>query len=201
MNRSKRLFVCSRMLAMSVGALTACRADAGFRFTNFDVPPADNGGVQIFGINNNGTVAGVVFDAQSNQQGFTRTAAGLVTPFALPSNPGNNLVQTQIGGINDSEVVVGFRPTRPGIPGNPLLVFQNGVVTDQIPLPPEFGNTSVRGLNSSGVMAGSVNDLVARKARGYVRDAEGNFTEFDATPTTQGTVVSGINNHGTVIGV
>lgn len=199
----QRRLIVSLCLAATflIASLAVKEARADFVFTNFDGPPPNAGGVQLSGINNNGAILGVVLDANFNEQGFIRNAAGSITPFALPNGSVNDPFQTQLGGINDNDVVVGYLPTSPGLPGNPLLVFQNGVVTDRITLPPEFGGTSVRGINNAGVMAGSVNDLVAHKPRGYVRNTAGIFTKFDATPTTLFTAAQGINNNGTIVGV
>src|SRR5262249_41354368 len=142
MRSSKRLHPSVSMFTSTIVALVGGRAHAGFVFTNFNAPPPDAGGVQISGITNDATVLGVVFDADFNVQGFLRSAAGVLTPFALPNGSAAGPFQTQLGGINDNHVVVGYLPTFPGAHGNPLLVFQNGVVTEQIILPPEFGNST-----------------------------------------------------------
>lgn len=158
------------------------------------------GGFNLRAINDHGTVLGTAFDEGFNLRGFIRGADGEFLEFTLPNGSADERFQTQLGAMNDDEIVIGFLPTSPGLHGNPLLIFRDGAIDATIPLPPEFGGTSVRGLNDARVIAGTVNDIVARKPRGFIRDATGNFTKFEANPTTLFTEVEGINNAGVVIG-
>lgn len=186
--------------AIALGAVAADGVSADFAFDNFDGPLHSEGGFNLRAINNHGTALGTAFDATFNLRGFTRGADGSFFEFPLPNGSAGERFQTQLGAINDDNVVAMFLPTFPGVHGNPLLLFRNGVVDATIPLPPEFGTTIVRGLNNAGVIAGTVNDLEARKPLGFIRDAAGNFTKFGVNPTTLFTEVEGINNAGVVIG-
>ena len=191
---------CVRKLYVVTGILLAAQADAGLVFTNFDGPPPNDDGLSISGVNNHGVVIGAVFDADFNKRGFVGVPPGPFDEFALPVGDGHVFLQTQLGGINDADVAVAYTPTNPGVPGNPLLLFAQGSFTTLPALPDDFGGTSARGINNAGTIAGSFNDLVQFKPRGYVRDADGTYTRFDATPTTEFTSVSGINNNGVIVG-
>lgn len=188
------------VIAIALGTLSANRVAADFAFDNIDGPIHSEGGFNLRAINNHGTALGTAFDASFNLRGFTRSADGVFSEFTLPNGSAGERFQTTLGAINDNDVVAAFLPTFPGVHGNPLLLFRNGVVDATIPLPPEFGTTIVRGLNNAGVLAGTVNDLEARKPLGFIRDAAGNFTKFAVNPTTIFTEVEGINNAGVVIG-
>jgi hypothetical protein len=193
---SKRISVA----VFAIGTLTANRASADFAFCNFDGPLHTEGGFNLRAINNHGTALGTSFDESFNVRGFTRSADGTLLDFSLPNGSAGEGFQTQLGAINDDNVVAAYLPTVPRAHGNPLLLLRNGAIDATIPLPAEFGTTIVRGLSNAGVMAGTVNDLEARKPRGFVRNAAGNFTKFEANPTTIFTEVEGINNAGIVIG-
>ena len=201
LKRSKVSNVCIGLVAASVltGALAVSPAHAGFNFITVDGPAPNDGGSRLSGINNAGVVVGTGFDADFNEHGFIGTPDALVS-FAVPDASGSLQFQTILGGINDNDVVVGFTPVGPGQPGNPLVEFHDGNVIT-LPAPPDdFGNTIARSVNNAGVIAGTFNDLVNHKPRGFVRDATGNYTRFDVNPTTEFTSVAGISNNGTIIG-
>jgi len=188
------------ILAVVMGGVAAVPVEAGYVFTNFDGPPPNDKGTIVSGINNHGAVGGKVDDADFNETGFIGVPNGVLTPFGLPHGPGTDSLLTVLGGINDLGQVVGnSAPSTPGVPGEPIQLFQDGEMTP-LALPDDFGGTAPRGINNAGTIAGSFNDLIRHKARGFVRAATGEYTRFDATPTTLFTVVSGINNADTIVG-
>jgi hypothetical protein len=198
--RTVQIRITACVATIAFGALAANRASADFAFQNFAGPEHDEGGFNLRAINSHGTTLGTVFDADFNERGFTRGADGAFAVFSVPNGSAGDQFQTQLAAMNDDNVVAAYLPTVPFAHGNPLLLLRDGAILATVPLPPEFGATSVRGLNNAGVMAGTLNDLVAHKPRGFVRDRAGNFTKFDVNETTLFTEVEGINNFGTAIG-
>ena len=198
LNVTLRRHMLSLLACAGIFLVGAARAE--LVFTSFDGPPPNEDGLSISGINNQGVIIGAIFDAQFNKRGFVGQPPGPFAVFELPVGDGNTFFQTQLGGINDAGIAVAYTPVGPGIPGNPLLLFEHGGFTTLPALPADFGGTSARGINNAGVIAGAFNDLVQLKPRGFVRDAQGVYTRFDATPTTEFTLASGINNNGVVVG-
>lgn len=188
------------LTASAISLFSAGIAAADFHFVNFDGPTPNGGGLSLRAMNNEWTLIGAVFDADFNQRGYARTDFGVFSTFPLANGSSRDQFQTQLGAINDLDVIATYLPTVPGAPGNPPVLIHNGTVVATIPLPAEFGNTIVRGLTNAGVIAGTVNHLVARKPLGFVRDVQGHFTTFAVNETTLFTEVEGINRHLTVVG-
>lgn len=197
MHRAETMFRFSRA-ALLAGCTATAWAAAPLQVTKFGPPPPGDAGVQVIGLNNSGAVLGLIHGPQRASRAFIRAWDGGYTSFDLPNVDG--ALPLQLGGLNDSLVVVAARPAGPDAPGYPLLLLENGLVTRSLPLPLEFGSTIARGINKDGVIAGSVHDLETGRVRGFVRDAAGVYTTFDATPTALETQVTGLNNRGDIIG-
>jgi len=122
---------------------------------------------------------------------FARPALTKPVYTTLPAN-------TDVASINDSGVVVGVM----GVPPySGFIRTPDGVITTFAAAQNTLG-TFPAGINGSGVMTGFYADN-AVVIHGFVRDAGGTITAFDApgaSPNAGGTVPVGINAQGVITG-
>ena len=162
-------------------------------------------------------------NAGDPNQGFLLTLPGTYTPEDFPpssQNPvtGNQVLQTQLTGLNDKGVVVGyFYNTNNGVPVDNQFGFfeKNGVFTEvnNPNTPGLFGNpppdsgvlieNQLIGVNDHDIAVGFYNDA-SGDSHGYTYDIKtGKFSaNIDDPNALSGgsTVTAAINNKGTIVG-
>jgi uncharacterized membrane protein len=117
--------------------------------------------------------------------------------FELIDYPGT-VLNTQVFGINDRGNVVGNGDADPDT--YPFVyASKKGRFTDVAPLA-GYSRTAVLGINDSGVMVGSVDNLDETTTSGFIRDKKGNFTVFSHPDADLYTQARGVNNKGLVTG-
>ena len=136
----------SVILGLLLGGAKLAWADA-FTFAVINDPAATNG-TGAFGINDNGQIVGIAFDA-SSQQGFLTSDSGAsFTPINVPGAASTNAF-----GINNSGQIVGGAFGAGGTPGGFLTSDSGGTFT-RFDVPGGT-NTVATGINNSGVIVGS----------------------------------------------
>jgi len=187
-------------------ALNGPSADANGAFV-YDVrsrqftpiaPAAGYLGTALFGIAENGRIAGSVTDANFIESGFIRAKDGTYSVF---SHPGSTFTEPR--GINDKGIVVGYADTPEGLVTGFIHDPANGTFTDLIP----SCFTVAQGINSQGEVVGSAifvppfcpspdGSLAGRY--GWFRSRSGNVTFFQVNG--QSTAARGINEAGFITG-
>lgn len=120
---------------------------------------------------------------------ITRAEVQVDYQFELVDHPG--APDTQVWGINDQGNVVGNGNTN--VATLPFVyASKKGGFTDVAPM--DSADTSVFGINKSGVMVGSVDN------RAFIRDKNGNFTDFEHEDALTYTQFRGVNYEGLVTG-
>jgi hypothetical protein len=167
---------------------------SGGTFTAFGVPHAIE--TDAFTMNNNGVIAGQYFD-RKGYHGFVRTPDGVFDTFNIKvEHP-----IFEFGRLNDNDDLAGDY----GTPILPWVGFIRNAAGKMIFIrEPKAATgrdqgTQIRSINNSGVVAGQYfdsNNLV----HGFVRSADGKFTEFDPPGWAGDTEVSQINNNGDIVG-
>lgn len=167
---------------------------SGGTFTAFGVPHAIE--TDTYTINNNGAAAGQYFD-EKGYHGFVRAPDGTFDIFNIKvEHP-----VFEFGRLNDNGDLAGDY----GTPIEPWVGFIRdaaGKLTFIREPKASTGRdqgTQLRTINNSGVVAGQYfdsNNLV----HGFVRSADGTFTEFDPPGWAGDTEISQINNKGDIVG-
>ncbi len=202
-----------------------------YTFETFDDPAdisfAAMQGIPIFnnlmGINNEGLIAGFYGSGNAGDpnQGFLLTPEFLLTPpgtftaVDFPPTPQNPALQTQLTGLNDTGVVVGyFYNTNKGVPVDNQFGFyeKDGVFTEvnNPNTPGLFGNPSppsgvlienqLVGVNDLNIAVGFYNDA-SGNSHGYTYDIKtGKFSANIDDPSGVSTVTAAINNKGDIAG-
>jgi hypothetical protein len=144
---------------------------------------------QPLGLNNNGDVAGYFYDG-TTYHGFLRTADGTITTIDPPG-----YTRSEAEGINNEGVIVGaFEPGSHGYlrtPDGNFTIFDVPGAAETIP----------QAINDNGDVTGSAyfsSDL--NRPSGFIRTADGTFTLFDVPGDIAGTIPTGIDNGGGVVG-
>src|SRR5215471_8104761 len=167
--------------------------------TTFDAPGAGTGarqGTTAFGINPGGTITGFFRDTNNARHGFVRTSDGAITVFDAPAagtcsascGTIGNGQGTRAFAINPSGEITGFYTDNSGS-CHGYVRSPNGTFT-QIDAPdagtgpfPQGtfpSQITPMGINPQGVITGFYVDANSVQ-HGFVRDANGKITEFDAT--------------------
>ena len=191
-----------------------------FSFHTFDDPadhvvPTFN---NLLGINNEGLIAGFYGSGAMNDpnQGFLlRPSSNTFTAVDFPPSAQNPALQTQLTGLNDKGIVVGyFYNTNNGVPVDNQFGFfeKNGVFTEvNNPNTPGLnGNPSppmgvlienqLIGVNDHNIAVGFYNDA-SGNSHGYTYDINtGKFSANIDDPSGVSTVTAAINNHGDIAG-
>jgi hypothetical protein len=122
------------------------------------------------------------------------SASAPLAKIILLDPPGS--IFTELGGINGSGQVTGFYQISSGV-NHGFLRERDGTITSFDPT--GSANTLSIGINSSGTTTGYYHDT---HDYGFIRDAVGNFTTFDASVGGSGfgTYPVAINDSGEVVG-
>jgi hypothetical protein len=196
-----------------------------YRFETFD-DPADTSfaameGIPTFnnllGINNEGLIAGFYGSGNAGDpnQGFLLTPPGTFTAVDFPPTAQNPALQTQLTGLNDIGIVVGyFYNTNNGIPVDNQFGFyeKDGVFTEvnnpntpglfNNPKPPSgvLIENQLIGVNDLNIAVGFYNDA-SGNSHGYTYDINtGQFSANIDDPSGVSTVTAAINNEGDIAG-
>jgi hypothetical protein len=153
--------------------------------------------VEAFGINNSDTVSGYNDfqynnGANSTDQGFIQTAGGTDTYANGPSTPP---WQTYGYGINDSGVQTGFYKTSFGTYGYTF----DGTTLTTLADPGNPGSTFAYGINDSGEIVGYYT-APGGVLHGFLRAADGTYSNIDDPNGTHGTEPQAINSEGDIAG-
>jgi hypothetical protein len=177
------------------GSVVGSQAQAsGYRLTRIDGPAPNADGTHLAGINNRGVVAGLVFDASYNEQGFVGIPGHPFSTFGVPnSSVGFAPHQANLTGINANGQIVGYVP---GLASFLFEIDQGRLIT--FPVPTRLVHATARAINDANAIVGSFPN--GPKTSGYILDIHNNLTVIDATPQTTWTAATGINNSGTVVG-
>lgn len=190
-------------LSFLLGALPPVLASSvTFTFTPFNVPFTGSVGTGGVGINDIGQIVGEydVFDPTINDfvgHGFLRDAEGNYSKIDFPEAQDTNAKE-----INNQGQIVGrfFKPGT-GVHG---YLLSSGIFS-QIDVPfPNGIKTKARGINDAGMIVGTYIDttttpLSGSHERGFLRDADGNFSTIDF-PGVTFTHASKINDPGQIVG-
>jgi len=152
---------------------------SGGSFAQIDVPGAVGTGAN--GINNAGQIVGIFGNSTGGDHGFLYSG-GSFTQIDVPGALG-----TFAYGINDAGQIVGGFYDGTGTHG---LLYSGGNFT-QIDVP---GATSAYGMNDAGPLVG----VVYPGEHGFLYSG-GSFTQIDV-PGASGTLPSGINDAGQIVG-
>ena len=201
-----------------------------YSFKTFD-NPADTSfaameGIPTFtnllGINNKGLIAGFYGSGNAGDpnQGFLLKPPSTFTPGDFPPTSQNPALQTQLTGLNDKGIVVGyFYNTNNGVPVDNQFGFyeKDGVFTEvnNPNTPGLFNNPSPKqgvlienqliGVNDHNIAVGFYNDA-SGNSHGYTYDIKtGKFSANIDDPNANskapgGTVTAAINNKGDIAG-
>ena len=171
----------------------------------------------LLGINNEGLIAGFYGSGNPGDpnQGFLLTPSSTFTAMDFPPNSQNAAVQTQLTGLNDKGIVVGyFYNTNLGVPSDNQFGFfeKSGVFTEvnNPNTPGLFGNPAPQpgilienqliGVNDHNIAVGFYND-VSGNSHGYTYDINtGKFSANIDDPSGVSTVTAAINNKGDIAG-
>jgi hypothetical protein len=194
-----------------------------YSFETFDDPADPNTPTftNLLGINNKGLIAGFYGSGNAGDpnQGFLLTLPGTFTPEDFPSTLQNPALQTQLTGLNDKGIVVGyFYNTNNGVPVDNQFGFyeKDGVFTEvnNPNTPGLFNNPNPNkvlienqliGVNDHDIAVGFYNDAFGT-SRGYTYDIKtgkfsANINDPNANSTGPGgTVTAAIDNKGDIAG-
>jgi len=158
----------------------------------YDAPDSD-GYTVIIGVNKKGTFTGYYRDHQDHTHGFVQDAAGNFTSFVPPGGGG-----TWPRTIGDDGKVTGYYIHSGsggcGIIYGGFVRAPDGTITTF-----DVGNSAnPEGVNSLGVDGGDYSTDTCQ-VNGFLRQADGTTASF-TYPGSCCTYVSGMNEHGTIVG-
>jgi PEP-CTERM motif len=188
------------MLLTSAGIISGGAAPASAQSYQTLGNPADPSFNQLLGINDADTIAGYFGDGSVvPNNGYTFNPASHV--FTAENFPG--AVQTQVTGINNTPITVGFYVDQSG---DNIGFVSNGTkfISVADPLTPTTGPTvnQLLGVNDSGIAAGFYTDAAGNN-HGYLYSIATAAFEPVTLPTTFGaisTTVTDVNDLGTISG-
>jgi hypothetical protein len=195
-----------------------------YNFATFDDPADTNTPTftNLMGINEKGLIAGFYGSGNAGDPntGFLLTLPGTFTPENFPPSFQNPAAQTQLTGLNNNGVEVGyFYNTNLGVPFDNQFGFfeKNGVFTEvnnpntpglfgnQGPMPGVLIENQLIGVNDHDIAVGFYLDMFGT-AHGYTYDIKtGKFSANIDDPNANsgepgGTVTAAINNKGEIVG-
>jgi hypothetical protein len=195
-------------------------ANTTFSFQTFDDPADPNVPTftNLLGINNEDLIAGFYGSGAKHDpnQGFLLTpSSNTFTAVDFPPSHQNPAEQTQLTGLNDNGIVVGyFYNTNRGVPFDNQFGFfeKDGVFTEvnNPNTPGLFGNpkpphgvlieNQLIGVNDHNIAVGFYNDA-SGNSHGYTYDiATGKFSANIDDPSGVSTVTAAININGNIAG-
>lgn len=187
------------------------REHTTYDFHTFD-NPADLTFNNLLGINNKGLIAGFYGSgaAEHPNQGYLLTTSEPFTSGTFHSVQFPGAVQTQLTGLNDKGVTVGyFYPTNQGVAFDNQFGFfeKNGVFTEvnnpHTPTQPNSGvliENQLLGVNDHNIAVGFYNDAMGN-SHGYTYNIHtGKFSADINDPNAVSTVTAAINNKGDIAG-
>jgi len=162
-------------------------------------PPAGTGagqGTTPDAINDIGEIAGYYVDGNGAFHGFVRAPEGTITTFDAPGASEGTVPLS----INNFGVIVGLLYDANGV-GHVFARTAGGQIRTFDPPhsftgPTSFGTYSAY-INDLGVIAGSYFDATTYVVYGFIREPDGQFTEFAAPGA--GTVVTSSDEAGTYV--
>jgi uncharacterized membrane protein len=172
----------------------------GCRVVTFDAPNAANqGAIYPIAINNAGTVVGAYSDYA--QHGFVYEVSGKFTTFDPPGS-----ILTMPGGINDLGVVSGSYYDAAYIAHGFRRNWNGTFATFDVPGSTAGGvyaGVTPVTINLEGQIAGSYSDASNGNVLGFIRNTDGSFAKFEATPNAPCCVPTyswAINSAGEIAG-
>jgi hypothetical protein len=186
--------------SISLLTLSLCLSASSFAqsrpFISFDAPDSFRATFPSQ-INASGQIVGYYTPLNPGNQGFVRSPNGTITEFSAP-----NLTFTTAAAINNLGQIVGYGEINVPPSTNRGFLRSAGGSFVQI-MYPGSRNTQAFSINDSGVIVGYY-DLASGPWHGYVRDASGNYTAFDAPGAgsgfNQGTFPIAVNGSGQIAG-
>jgi len=189
---------------------------SNYQFQTFD-DPADPTFNNLLGINDKGLIAGFYGSGNAGHpnQGYLLTQSRTFIPMDFPPSPENPALQTQLTGLNDRGVEVGyFYNTNNGVPVDNQFGFyvKDGVFTEvnNPKTPGLFGNPNppsgvlienqLVGINDRDIAVGFYNDA-SGNSHGYTYNIRtGKFSADINDPSAVSTVTAAINDKGNIAG-
>ena len=171
-------------------------------YTNFSDPGAP-GSTFALGINNAGTVVGVIYVGTNDTQGFTYSGGTFTSVQDSNASVGNG--GTYAFAINNSGQVLGdYYDSNDDVHGFIYNIGTQAFTDISDPLAPEsssgngLSGTHATGFNDSGQVVGYYVDANGQ-LNGFLYSG-GSYTTLDDPAGSQGTVAEGINNSGEIVG-
>jgi hypothetical protein len=187
------------------------REHTTYDFHTFD-NPADPTFNNLLGINNKGLIAGFYGSGAAGHpnQGYLLTTSDMFTSGTFHSVQFPGAAQTQLTGLNDKGVTVGyFYPTNNGVAFDNQFGFfeKHGVFTEvnnpHTPTQPNPGvliENQLLGVNDHDIAVGFYNDA-SGNSHGYTYNIHtGKFSADINDPLAVSTVTAAINNKGEIAG-
>ena len=212
--------MCLRALLVAglIAVLSSGAAAQSSPFTSIDVTGAGTGaheGTAALGIDAAGDVAGVYIDTNGNEHAFVLPAGGTMTPFDASGTGGAQIETIPIGFDTAGNIAGLYHDASGRVHG-----FVRSATTGTIAIFDVTGEDTgkMEGtfpvcINGAGWIAGNYSTTIATASgtnsfsHGFVRDASGTITIFDAVPLptvygsiNPGTYVVSINASGEVSG-
>jgi hypothetical protein len=190
------------VLGVALFALPGVAGTISYTFTTFDFPGSAS--TEVFGINDSGKFTGfwsLGAPAGTARNGFSASIGGSATTI----NDSNGFANTSPAGINDAGILVGCAGTCGGLTAQANTSFSfNGTTWtnfDPTGLSGTLASSTAAGINSSGLIVGSYIATVSgiKGSHGYV-DSNGTFTSFNDPGNVNGTLATGVNNGGDIVG-
>jgi len=190
--RSLVLTLC--MLSPLLHAAQEPTASNWVTYLSFEVPGAL--GTFPMSINVSMAVTGYYYVSSKVTRGFVRDAEGAITTFDVSSG-----VWTEPESINADGEIAGFYEVAPGVPHGFFRYADGRIITFDPPANLPTGPQALPvSINAFGEVAGNDPD-VDGPSNGFTRSLAGQFTTFDyAQGALYPTVVTGLNDSGTVVG-
>lgn len=176
-------------MASAALALFAALPAGAATLTEFSVPGSDF--TTPFAINSAGVVTGFYGVGDQDASGFIRAADGTITSFDAPG-----AVVTTPFAINDDGRICGSATQKNRDHDHSFVRETEGTIT--VFDPPHAKDSRCIGFDSKGDLIGSFSGGI-RKARGYIRAADGSFTIIDY-PHSIVTAFYAVNAPGAISG-
>jgi len=177
------LFLCLVTLAAATGL--GGRGQPGFTFTAVDYPGAVN--TKIEGVNPQGDVSGIYYDAQGVSHGFVLSKG----VFKSIDHPG--AAWTEVRGINPSGEIVGDY----GLPGEDWYAYHGFRLepdgTFSAIQYPGWPYVIPQGILPDGSVLGCYHDVDFNNMLGFVLDATGNYSGLDVAQSMNNGATPGLS--------
>jgi hypothetical protein len=156
---------------------------------------------QVTGLNNTGTTVGFWSNTNlgvglDSNFGFTNVG-GVFTNINNPNTATTPPVFSQLLGVNDHNIAVGFYTDAAGVTHGYTYTIATNTFSANIDDPNAVGNTTAAAINNAGEIAGFYTDG-AGNFHGFI-DNNGSFITLDAAGAMD-TSLLGLNNNGEAVG-